>query len=245
VVRDDGTPEDDDDSASESPVTLEQLADLQAGLLDDAAAARLRRQIRDDPELARRFAALQQIRRDLKDLAGAPAPEPPADVTAQIRAALRGGPARPTPTHAVGHRVRWRRPAALVGAAAVALAVVLAVTLLRDDSDRPTDRTGPTAAMLTPPRHSGMPMADHKILALLARRTDLGPLADPSRLASCLQGLGYSTGTPVLGATVLGDDRVLLVLPESDPRSVMALLVRNTCRAGDAGLLADAMLTRP
>ena len=90
-------------------------------------------------------------------------------------------------------------------------------------------------------------MSDQKILALLDQSPQLGPLADPQRVASCLQGLGYSPATPVLGAATLSDGspRVLLLLPATDPKSVMALLVGADCRAADAGLLADALLTRP
>jgi len=246
-VRDDSTPDggEDVDGTAEAPVTLEQLADLQAGLLDDAAATRLRRLIRDDPDVARQFAALQQVRHDLKALAAAPAADPPVEVTAAISGALRGAP--PVGQHPPMHAARRRvPPSAWIGAAAAAAAVVVAVTMLRHDAE-PSSPTaaGPTASSLTAPRHSGMPMSDHTILGLLQRPADLGSLTDPSRLRSCLQGLGYSAPTPVLGATVVEGGRVLLLLPESDPRSVMALLVTEGCRADAAGLLADALLTRP
>ena len=35
---------------ADPPLTVELLADLQAGLLDDESAARVRRRVRDDPE---------------------------------------------------------------------------------------------------------------------------------------------------------------------------------------------------
>ncbi len=57
-----------DDEHTDESVTHEQLADLQAGLLDDATAARLRQRIRNDPAVARRYAELEQVRRDLHDL---------------------------------------------------------------------------------------------------------------------------------------------------------------------------------
>lgn len=79
------------------PITPELLSDLQAGLLDDATAARVRRQVRADPDAARALAALDTVRRELARLRtdDASAPEVPADVTARIGAALRA--AEPPP----------------------------------------------------------------------------------------------------------------------------------------------------
>ena len=245
-MRDDSTPEPGspdppEPDGDDTPVTLEQLAQLQAGTLDDATAARLRQKIGDDPELARRLAALDRVR---SDLAG-PAPQAPADVTARIGAALR---AAPPPGHGTGNPLRRRRLAALAGIAALAVAAVIGTVMaLNDSAQPPTPADGPTAEYLKTPRHAGMPLSDQRILALLDQPPQLGPLADPQRIASCLQGLGYAPATPVLGATTRSDDgtRVLLLLPAPDPKSVMALLVGADCRAADAGLVADAQLTRP
>jgi hypothetical protein len=249
-VRDDSTPATpgpDDDT----PVTLEQLAELQAGLLDDATAARLRQRIRDDPELARRLAALDQVRRDLAGLDATPAPETPAEVTAQIGAALRAAqPGRPgPPTHAASHQIPWRRTAAVLGVTAAAAGIGVGTVVLLDDSEHPpASATGPTAEYLKAPRHSGMPLPDRQIVGLLSRAPNLGPLADAAHRDSCLRGLGYATDTPVLGATTLDSDggpQVVLVLPGTAPKTVMALLVTAKCNAADAGLLADAVLTQP
>lgn len=75
-------------------VTAELLADLQAGLLDDATAARVRRIVRTDPHAAQTLAALQAVRSDLADLGtdARSAPTAPADVIARIGAALRDAP---------------------------------------------------------------------------------------------------------------------------------------------------------
>ena len=43
------------------PITPRLLADLQAGLLDDDTATRLRRQAREDPAAARVVAALDRV----------------------------------------------------------------------------------------------------------------------------------------------------------------------------------------
>ncbi|MGB7507646.1 MAG: hypothetical protein WA965_19700, partial [Mycobacterium sp.] len=49
-------------------VTPELLADLQAGLLDDNTAARVRRHARSDPGAARTLAELDAVRRGLAHL---------------------------------------------------------------------------------------------------------------------------------------------------------------------------------
>ncbi|MEU0497190.1 hypothetical protein [Mycobacterium sp. NPDC006124] len=84
-------------------VTVDLLADLGAGLLDDATAARLRQRARTDPEVKAAMAGLDRVRRDLAALGvdAASAAEVPDDVMARISEALR---AAPPPT-----RRRWPR----------------------------------------------------------------------------------------------------------------------------------------
>ncbi|MGX9675524.1 hypothetical protein [Mycobacterium sp. HM-7] len=239
-----------DDDQAEQPVSLEQLADLQAGLLDDATAARLRRRIRDDPAVAHRYAELEQVRRDLHSLADDPAESDiPADVTARIGSALRdAGPARHTvvPGRSAGHGARRSRPAVVAGAAAGLIAVGIGAAVVFSGSDEPARTSaGPKAASLTVQRQAGMPWPDPQILGLRSRPPELGPLAAPDRLRSCLEGLGYSPTTALLGAATLTmHDRaqVLLLLPRPADTSMMALVVSPSCSSTDAGLIADAVI---
>src|ERR1700741_5671103 len=78
------------------PLTIERLADLQAGLLDDETAARVRRQVRADPHAQATLRALNQVRRDVAAVGADPtsAPEAPPEVIARITEALTF--ARPT-----------------------------------------------------------------------------------------------------------------------------------------------------
>ena len=75
-------------------MTVDLLADLQAGLLDGPTAARLRQRARTDPAVAATLAALDRVRREVSNLGvGADsAPEVPAQVTATIAAALHEAP---------------------------------------------------------------------------------------------------------------------------------------------------------
>lgn len=244
-----------DDEHADQSVSLELLADLQAGLLDDATAARLRQRIRDDPVVARQYAELERVRRDLHDLADDTGESDiPADVTAHIGSALREAGTRPprhavVPAHSAGHGARSTHPAVIAGAAAGLIAIAIGAAVVLSGSDEPARvSAGPTAASLTVQRQAGMPWPDRQILDLRRRPPELGALAAPERLQSCLQGLGYSPTTRILGAaTLTGHDRahVLLLLPGADRGPAMALVVSSDCNSANAGLIADAVIADP
>ena len=235
------------------PITPELLADLQAGLLDDATAAALRQRIRTDQDAADTLAALDRVRRDLAALGAvdATAPDVPAEVTARVGAALQAEPPPRTlggPAHSVRHTPRWQLVGLVagVGAAVVGL-IVGGVMLVREPA--PTRSAGPTAESITVSRPaSDVPLSDPQIVGLLSQRPDYGPLADPQRRASCLSGLGYSAATTVLGARQVdmhGRPAVLVLLPAETPQTVRALVVEPDCNSAHTGLLANTEVTRP
>jgi hypothetical protein len=237
-----------EDSAGHEPepITLELLADLQAGLLDDDRAAALRQQVRTDPDAANMLAGLDRVRRDLADLGtdDASAPEVPAAVTARIGAALR----EEAPKHSVRHTPRWQLIALAAGVGAAVVGVVIgAVMLTRDPAPRWS--AGPTAESITVSRPATeLPLPEPEIVGLLSQTPDYGPLADPHQRASCLSGLGYSAATPVLGARPVdmhGRPAVLMVLAADTPAKLLALVVAPDCNSGHAGLLANTLVTRP
>lgn len=141
--------------APQGPPSLEELADLHAGVLDEQAATELRRRVDADPEARETLAALDATSAELGDL---PPLTMPADVSARIEDALatevRNRAPQPQPTApqqvrgrpvpaqrpaAHGGQVvdfaaakrrreqRWAVGAGLVGVAAAAAAVVFAV----------------------------------------------------------------------------------------------------------------------
>lgn len=86
---------------------------------------------------------------------------------------------------------------------------------------------------------------------LLQRTPDYGPvdaaLADPSRRASCLSGLGYPASTQILGAQPIGINArpgLLLVVPGDGPDTVAVYAVALNCSAADTGLLASTTAAR-
>jgi hypothetical protein len=231
------------------PLTVHTLADLQAGLLDDDTAAKLRKRVRTDPHAAQVMDALNRVRRDVADLDASSAPDVDPAVVDRVGAALRAD--HPGAAHSVqpGRLPRSARIAvAVTGLAAVAAAVWLGTAaLLKAPAPTPSEPT--TIEHITVSRPPAtIPLSDPQILALLDRVPDFGPLSDPQRRASCLAGLGYPADARLLGARpveIAGRPAVLLLLPGDTPGAVTALAVAPTCSSIDTGLLADRIVNRP
>ena len=246
---------------ADAPITPGLLADLQAGLLDGATAARLRHRARADPAAAGQLAALARVRRDLERLGAdeSSAPAVTAAVTARVGAALQAAHRPPldhqvvgdttgTAAHSLRRSVpRWRRLQLLAGLCAALLAAGLgALMLVRPPSQAPS--TGPTAERITVPPPRDFPLSETQVIGLLSATPDYGPLGDPLRRAGCLNGLGYPTTTRVLGARpvdVHGRPGVVMVLPGDTPAALVALVVAVNCSSADTGLLAETLVRRP
>jgi|SRR5436305_2382257 hypothetical protein len=239
-----------DHSDADPPLTVELLADLQAGLLDDDSAARLRKRVRDDPEAGRILRALNQVRRDVATLGAdeAAAPDVPPEVTARVSAALKsaneGGAA-----HSARPNLRPARAVAAVAGVGAVLAAIGVGTAALINAPEPAPSSPATAEHITvstPPMT--VPLSQAEIVALLGRSPDFGPLDDPARRASCLSGLGYPASTRVLGARpveINARPGVLLVLPGDTPNNLAVFAVALNCSAADTGLLANTQVPRP
>jgi hypothetical protein len=249
-------PDDSGDAGADPPLTVEALADLQAGLLDDDAAARLRKQVRADPQAQQTMDALNRVRRDIAALGADPssAPDVAPGVVDRITAALRAerpAGARAQAAHTVqrgGLPRRARLAVAIAGLAAVVAAIWLGTSALMT-SPAPTTSRPTTAEHITVSRPPmTIPLSDRQLLDLLGARPDFGPLADPQRRTSCLAGLGYPADARVLGAQpvqIAERSAILLVLPGDTPSTLAALAVSPTCSSADTGLLADRTVNRP
>ncbi len=174
------------------------------------------------------------------------APDVPPLVTSRVVAALRSQPA-----HSV-HRPRLGRLQVVglivgLGAALIA-AIVGAVMLSRGPAPTYCPRADGRAHHRVSRPAADIPLSDAQILGLLSHPPDYGPLADPQRRASCLDGLGYSAGVEVLGAGPVemhGRPAVMLLVPGDKPDAVVAMVVEPNCNAAHTGLLADTAVTRP
>lgn len=246
---------DHDAAGADPPLTVQLLADLQAGLLDDDTATRVRRQVREDPQAAETLRALNQVRHDVAAVGAdaASAPDPPPAVTARIAAALKSADsARPRSAAIAAHLARPPlRPRRVIGAV-IGLCAALAATglgtaaLMRLPGPAPSaPETLNLITVSTPPM--SIPMSDTQIRGLLDRNPDFGPLSDPARRASCISGLGYPASTKVLGARPIEINTrpgVVLVLPGDTADSLAVFAVALNCSAADTGLLASTQLPR-
>jgi len=194
-------------------------------------------------------ATTARVRRELADLAEAPAPAPPPEVTAAVVAALRGNhrvvPGGGAPLRHADRPSVHRRTWQFGGLLAVGVSIVLGSLALIDTETRPA--TG-TRADYTTARHvteqsipPGLPLPAEAIEALLIRPPVLGPLTDPP---ACLTGIGRPADTPILGAQPVPDG-VLLVLPGSTPDEMVAVVVAAGCPATNPRLLTSSVLPRP
>ena len=256
-------PADHGSAGADPPLTVEVLADLQAGLLDDDAAARIRRQIRADPEAGWMLRALNQVRRDVAGVGADPkaGPEPPPEVIARISAVLRSAESPPGGSGGGAHLARPHiRAASVIAGAAGVCAVIAAIavgTFALVNAPAPTPSAPATAEHITvSAAPMVIPLSQAQMLALLSQKPDFGPpqgplsspLKAPSRLASCLSGLGYSASTQLLGARPIDINArpgVLLVLPGDTPTDLAVFAVALSCSAADTGLLAETQIPRP
>jgi hypothetical protein len=245
-----------DEAGANPPLTVEALADLQAGLVDDDTAARLRKKVRADPDARQTMDALNRVRRDIAALGtdASSAPEVAPQVVDSVAAALRAErpePSRRRAAHTVrpGCLPRSARVAVAVAGLAAAAAAVWLGTAALITAPPPTPSRPTTAEHITVSRPPmTIPLSDQQILALLDGQPDLGPFADPQRRTSCLAGLGYPADARVLAARpveIAGRPAILLVLPGDTPGRVAALAVAPTCSSVDTGLLADRIVNRP
>lgn len=193
-------------------------------------------------------AVAERVRRDLAGLAAddTSAPAVPEEVSARVVSALRAQPAHSIPRPRL-HRLQ--RVGLVVGVGAAVVGAVVGALMLTRESPAPPRSPGPTAQQITVSRPPlAFPLSEGELTELLGRPPDYGPLHDPGRRASCLAGLGYPAGTPVLGAKPLdvhGQPAVILLLAADPQGTLAAKLVSSTCSAATTGLLAETTLARP
>ncbi len=251
-------PADHEEAGADPPLTVELLADLQAGLLDDDSAARVRKRVREDPGAEEILRALNRVRCDVATMGADPAsaPDVPPEVSARVSAALNTAgrsDSRPAAAHSARPHIRPARViAGAVGAGAVLAAMGVGTAALIK-APGPTPSSPVTAEHITvsaPPM--AIPLSQAEILGLLNRGPDFGPLggplSDPPRRASCLSGLGYPASTQVLGARPIKINArpgILLVLPADTPDNLAVFAVALNCSAADTGLLASTQVPRP
>lgn len=207
--------------AAGPPWSVDLLADLHAGVLDDAQARRLWEQAGADPEARAIMEALEATTADLAALATAPAPPMPADVAARIDAALAAEAASPRVAPVLSldaARRRRKRIGWISGVVAVAAAAIAAVAITLPGAPG----TGGSQVAQPPDSHP----AANPPLALRSDRPqaalgplsqgvkDYGPYGTAERLGACLRTAGFTADADPIGVRpgTVDDRPAVLVL---------------------------------
>jgi len=212
--------------AAGPPWSVDLLADLHAGVLDEAQAAELWPRVQADPEARAIIDALEATSADLAALGAAPAPPIPEDVAARIDAALADEVKQAFPQVApvvsldAARRKRNKRIGWVTGVVAVAAAAVAAVAIAVPKSEttegNPIAAAPPSTGQSSAPAlalRSDQPQA--AVGELTTAPKDYGSLGTPQALDSCLQAAGYPAGQSPIGVrpgTVDGQPAILVLL---------------------------------
>lgn len=249
------------------PWSLDLVADLHAGVLDQETADELLPRIQADPAASELLAALEATSAELADL---PAPALPDDVAAKLddalEAELRAWSAAPEAENSdsgdarqddpdrsapvidlAAARDRRRKRAGwtaglITAAAAVTGIVVLGTTALQ--------QTGDTDNAAAPPQDGPPPLAlrgdafPANQLGQALGAEQYGELADPAQLIGCLQANGVNSGNP-LGArevTINGEPGRALVLQGGGIGRFRILIVGPECGPDRPATISDSTL---
>jgi hypothetical protein len=216
-----------EDEIPRPPYSHDLLADLHAGVLDDASADKLWPLVRADPEAAAVLARLDAVESRLGTLRDSDPAEPiPPAVAARIDAALATAQRRPARTWLAGAGV----------AAAAVFAGVFALVLLHSAPGGDDDAGSDAYAA-----HETDSVFEPAELRSIVGTTSLGPLSDTVRLRDCLEANGFDSNSPLLGSrqTEFRErDAVLLLLGGPHPPQLTAVMVGTDCDANTPATLA-------
>jgi hypothetical protein len=263
----DSPPPSGDDAAGSSPLSLDLLADLHAGVLDPVVTDELLRQVAADPQAQATLAALDAaVEATTAALSALPPLTIPENVAARIDAALRQEaaarfaaptavmdppappPVAPVLDFATAAR-RRRRGVALAGGLLTAAAAVIGVVVVTGLNGGET--TGTPGASATNSSDQALPplaLTDETLASAFDSTmavTDYGPLGAPGRLGECLAAIQVDPASRPLGArevTLDGDPGVLLILPTGTAGRLRLVVVEPECGPGRSAVLADTTI---
>lgn len=243
------------------PWSLELLADLHAGVLDDETATALRPQIEDDPEAIEILAALDATSDDLADLPELTMPE---DVSARLDAALaeeiqawqaetqpsaepaaQTSPADAPESNVIdlaAARQRRRKRITAIGAGLLTAAAAVVGVVTFTSVPHSTTADNPQTIDLPATRDSAQPLTltGDKITLTPAQLREAmhakqyGPLSDPQKLIGCLQANGVDSGKPLGAREILlnGKPAQLLILSTGKIGQFQLIAVGPGCGPG-------------
>lgn len=250
--------------------TVDELADMHAGALDDGAAAELWARARDDPDAMAVLDELESTRSELAGLREAPVAPMPDDVAARINAALAterehafpstrqqpavapvAPPRQAQPDGQVVDLARRRRAKQLgwgAGLLTAAAAIIAAVAVsLPSQSTQGTPLAGDSSSQ---PRPADEPLSLRgDDVASGSGETigvkDFGALGDRAGLDACLAANDLTIDNELLGvrpATVDGQDVVLAVFTTGELARYRMLALPADCDQNRPGVIYDEVV---
>lgn len=246
--------------ASGPPWSVDTLADLHAGVLDEHTAARLWPQVRSDPEAREVLAALDATTTDLGDLAAAPAEPMPAEVASRIDAALaqeqqapQGEHIAPVVSIGTARRRRNRLFGWAGGVVTTAAAAVVAIAVLTPggtESGQPNVAAPQPGSSAQP--NGGAPSALAlssgnlgKAIGNVSGVREFGPLENGAKLDACLVANGIDPDKKALGirpATIDGQRVVIVLYPTGQFARYRLVALPADCGKGNPGLVVDKVI---
>ncbi|MEV5296434.1 anti-sigma factor family protein [Amycolatopsis methanolica] len=245
--------------AAGPPWSVDLLADLHAGVLDDDEAARLWPLVQADPEARAIIDALEATAADLADLS-ADVPPMPAEFAARLDAAIAEESRRAFPQQqqpgvapvvsldAARHR-RKKRIGWISGVVAVAAAAVAAVAIAIPGGTSPS--SGGNVAAPPPGQSAPQPplnlRSDQAASAVgqMQGTFDYGPLGGADALQTCLTAAGFADTAKPIGVrqgSIDGQPAVLTLLTTGQLAKFRLVAFAPTCGAGNAGVLLDKVI---
>lgn len=247
---------------SGQPWSVDVLADLHAGALDDAESAQLWSKVRADPEAMAVIAAFDATTADLTAFGDAPAPPMPAAVAARIDAALveeaahtngarpAEAPVAPVVDLAAARRKRNRQLGWGAGLLTAAAAAVAAVVMIGPGTSTPGTPVAEPPTESAPGGQPPLTLRGDDVAAGLGDTMnvrDYGPLTDEAGLDKCLRANDIDTENAPIGfrpATIDGKSAVLMVFTTGEFARYRIVAVPTGCGEGKAGMLHDETVGR-
>jgi hypothetical protein len=242
------------------PWSVDVLADLHAGVLDDAQAAELWPLVNADPEAQEILAALDATQADLASLAEAPAPPMPAEYAARLDAALAAEaaakfpsarPAGPAPQGAqvvdlaAARRRRNKRLGWAAGVLTAAAAAVVAVTIAIPNTPQQSGTPNVAAPAPTGPSVGSDGSGAQALIGKAVGVRDFGPLKTEDKLDACIAAAGLDPKVRPEGirpVNVGGQAGVMIILTTGKLAQFRLVAFGADCGPGHPAVLFDKVV---
>ncbi|MEV6827555.1 hypothetical protein [Amycolatopsis sp. NPDC051102] len=242
------------------PWSVDVLADLHAGVLDEARAAELWPLVDADPEAREILAALDATQADLASLAHAPAPRMPAEFAARLDAALAAEAAARFPDAgqtasasqdaqvvdlAAARRKRNKRLGWAAGVLTAAAAAVVAVTVALPSTSQQTGTPNVAAPAPTGPSVGNDGAGAQALIGKAVGVRDFGPLQNEDRLDACIAAAGLDPKVRPEGirpVNVGGKAGVMIILTTGKLAQFRLVAFGADCGPGNPAVLFDKVV---